>query len=118
MANQLPAELNICRVRGDTFPFSVTISQAGTAVDITGYTIIMTVDPSSEPTDALANLFENTGVITDGPNGIVTFTLSLADSSQTPGEYFHDMQLTDGSGFVRTFANGTYEVLQDIGGKP
>lgn len=114
MANQLPAELNLCRVRGDTFPFSVTITQAGVAVDITGYTIVMTVDPSEEPADALANLFTNTAVITDGPNGVATFTLSAGDADQTPGDYFHDMQLTDGGGNIRTFARGTYQVIQDI----
>lgn len=114
MASQLPATLNICRVRGDTFPFSVTITQAGTPVNITGYTIVMTVDPSDEPADALANLFTTTAAITDGPNGVATFTLTVGNANQAPGDYFHDMQLTDGGGAIRTFAKGTYQVLQDI----
>lgn len=114
MANQLPAVLDLCRVRGDTFPFSVTITQVGAPVDITGYTIVMTVDPSDAPADASGNLFTNTAVITDGPNGVATFTLSTPDADQTPNDYFHDMQLTDGSGAIRTFAKGKYQVLQDI----
>jgi hypothetical protein len=115
LASQLPAELNICRVRGDTFPFTVTISVAGSPLDITGFTgITMTVDPSEEPADALGNLFASTGVITNALAGEVTFTLSVADADQTPGDYFMDMEYTDAGGFIRTFAKGTYQVLQDI----
>ena len=114
MSSQLPATLDLCRVRGDTFPFTVQIVVDGTPLDITGYTIVMTVDPSSEPPDALGNLFQNTGVVTDGPNGRVTFTLTALQADQTPGEYFHDMQYTDGGGSIRTFAKGAYEVIQDI----
>ena len=114
MASQLPATLDICRIRGDTFPFTVTISQGGSPVDISGYTIVMTVDPSEEPSDALNNLFSLTGTVTDGPNGQVTFALTAPDADQTPGEYYHDMQFTDLSGNIRTFAKGSYEVIQDI----
>lgn len=115
MAVQKPATLNLCRTRGDTFPFTVVVTQGGTPVNLTGFgAIIMTVDPSAEPLDAANNLFTNTGVITDAAAGKVTFTLSLADSQQTPNEYFHDMQWIDGAGAVRTFARGTYLVEQDI----
>ena len=118
-ANQQPAELNICRTRGDTFPFTVTISVAGSPLDLTGFgAITMTVDPSDEPVDATNNLFTNTGVISDAVNGEVTFTLSTADADQTPGDYFHDMQYVDAGGFIRTFAKGTYQVLQDITKSP
>lgn len=115
MANQLPATLDICRRRGDTFPFTVSISVAGSALNITGFTgIVMTVDPSEEPADAMNNLFVNTGVISDGPNGEVTFTLSVDDADQTPGEYFFDMEYVDTGGFIRTFAKGAWVVEQDI----
>lgn len=114
MANQLPATLNICRVRGDTFPFAVVISQGGSVVDISGYTIVMTVDPSDEPADALNNLFTLAATIPTGTDGRALFTLSALNADQTPGDYFHDMQLTDGAGNIRTFAKGTYQVLQDV----
>lgn len=114
MANQLPATLNLCRTRGDTFPFSITFTQAGVPINITGYTIVLTVDPSEEPADALNNLFTATAVITDGPNGVATFELTPTQADQTPGDYFHDIQATDGGGLIRTAAKGTYQVLQDI----
>jgi hypothetical protein len=115
MASQKPATLNLCRTRGDTFPFTVVISQDGSVVDITGYTIIMTVDPSNEPADALNNLFSVTATVPTGTDGRAVFTLTAPNADQTPGEYFHDMQLTDGGGNIRTFARGTYLIEQDIG---
>jgi hypothetical protein len=114
MANQLPQEIDICRVRGDTFPFTVQIRQNGTAVDITGYTVVMTVNRQSTPSNTDRQLFQSTGVINDGPSGQVVFTLTPTQANQTPGDYFYDMQYTDGGGFVRTFVKGAYQVVQDI----
>ena len=114
MAVQLPTTLNLCRVRGDTFPFTVVLKSGTTAIDITGFAIVMTVDPSDEPTTNTNNLFQASGVVTDGPAGKVTFTLTSGQADQTPGDYFYDMQYTDGAGAIRTFAKGTYQVIQDV----
>lgn len=114
MASQLPFALNLCRVRGDTFPFIVTIEVDDVPLDITGFTIVLTVDTREEPPDATTVVFQASGVVTNGPAGQVTFSLTGPQAATTPGDYFYDMQYTDLGSKIRTFAKGTWTVLQDI----
>lgn len=112
------SSVDICRVRGDTSPFTITITDGTAPIDVTGFSFKLAVDPAQEPTDALNNLFAlevGTGItLTTPASGIITVTLSLADSDQTPSQYFYDLQWTDTSGFVRTIMRGGWEVQQDI----
>jgi len=109
-------EENICRKRGDTWPFQITITDTdGVAIDITGDTFLLTVDPSPTPPDATNNLFQLAGVITDAPNGVVEFTLTPSQADQTPATYYYDVQQTEAvSGDIRTILQGEWEVRQDI----
>lgn len=110
-----PASIDLCRTRGDTTLFTLTITDgSGTAINITGYTITLTVDPSDEPSDATGNLFSLVATVTDGPNGVATFELSAAQADQVPGEYFYDIQMLDTSGRIRTITKGSWDVVQDI----
>lgn len=113
MANMTPVALDICRSRGDTFPFDLTITLDATAVDITGNTFVLTVDPSPAPADALGNLFANVPAIQDAPGGVIRVTLSLVEADQTPSTYFYDLQMTSGIA-VRTIAKGEWVVEQDV----
>lgn len=107
--------MNIKRSRGDTFPIEIAVTNsAGTAVDVTGFSFVLTVDPENDPTSSAANLFQLTGVITDASAGEVQFVPSPAQADQTPEIYFYDIQMTDGSGRIRTIASGRFEVVQDI----
>jgi hypothetical protein len=109
-----PQNLPISRVRGDTFPFTFTLrDSAGTAVNITGNTFLLTVDTREEPTDASTLVFQATGVVSVGTDGKVTFTLTTPQAATTPGDYFYDLQMTSGSA-IRTVAKSTYTVIQDI----
>ena len=110
-------EVNICRVRGDTTSFTVTLTTDGTTpIDITGDDVVLTVDPSPAPPTAANNLFTLTGVLTDPTNGVVTFTLTTGEADQAPGTYFYDVQWTDtaGSGAIATVLKGEWQVVQDI----
>ena len=108
-------EVNICRTRGDTAPFTVTVTTDGTTpIDVTGFTFLLTVDPAPNPTDATNNLFQLTGLITDGPNGVVQFSLTAGQADQTPAVYFYDVQMTDTGSIITTILKGEWEVVQDI----
>lgn len=107
------AEYNICRSRGDTHPEIFQVKVNGVAVDITGDTFLLTVDPSPTPPDNVNNLFQIAGVLVTPAQGIVSFTPSLLQADQTPGVYFYDIQWTNGSE-VRTILRGQWEVVQDI----
>lgn len=110
-----PIEVNLCFARGDTFPWTFTLKDsAGIAVDITGFGFKLTVDPSAEPSDNTANLFQLTGTVTNGPGGVVRFAMSAINSDQLPGVYFFDLEMTDGTAAIRTIAKGQFEFEQDI----
>ncbi len=113
--SQVPVTIDICRSRGDNFPFQFTIQDsAGVAIDITGFSFLMTVDPEPDPSDALNNLFQLTGTIVDGPNGRVDFEPTTVDMDQTPDTYFYDVQMIDVGLAVRTAVKGEFEIQQDI----
>lgn len=110
-----PVVIELCRKRGDTFPDQFTLKDAaGVVIDITGFSFLLTVDPSPTPSDALGNLFQLTGTITDAANGVVEFAPSAVQSDQTPSTYFYDIQWTDGAGAIRTIIVGEYIITQDI----
>lgn len=107
---------DIERKRGDTYAdeFTVTSETTGAAIDITGYTFLLTVDPSKAPANADANLYSLTGVITNAAGGVVEFAPSAVQADQTPGDYWYDVQMTDTSSRIRTIASGQYKYVQDI----
>jgi hypothetical protein len=113
------SEVNLCRTRGDTSTFTVTVTTDGTTpIDITGFTFLFTVDPSSEPTDNLNNLFQlsvGSGItLTDPTNGVMTIGITALQADQLPETYFYDLQMTDTSSLITTILKGEYEILQDI----
>lgn len=115
LLNICPVDIDLCISRGDTTPWTFTVKDsAGVVIDITGFSYLMTVDPSDEPTDAVNNLFALTGTLTDPTNGVVQFELTALQADQTPSVYFFDLQQTDGTGKIRTIAKGEFEFKQDI----
>lgn len=110
-----PQEQDICRKRGDTNPFTLTIKDGdGNAIDISLYAFVLTVDPSPDPADASENLFQLSGTIVDGPNGIVSFEPTTLQADQEPDTYFYDVQMTDDASKIRTILQGEFEISQDI----
>ena len=111
--------INITRTRGDTFPFVITLKDsAGAVIDVSADSFLLTVDPSESPTDNTANLFQLTGTLfTDGTDGKVQFEHS-AGNADNVGEYFHDIEQTDGSSKIRTIARGDFILEQDITKNP
>lgn len=115
LLNVCPATIDLCITRGDTTPWTYTVKDAaGVVVDITGFTYLLTVDPSDEPADAVNNLFQLTGTVPVGTDGVVQFGLSLVQSDQTPDQYFYDVQQTDTAAKIRTIVVGGFEFKQDL----
>ena len=105
---------DIERKRGDTYPVELTVTDsAGTAIDITSYTFLLTVDPEKAPTADTNNLFQLTGVITDATGGVVTFT-PTASNTDAVGTYYYDIQMTDSGGLISTLDSGKFKLVQDI----
>lgn len=104
------------RKRGDTYADEIAVfsKTTGAAIDITGYSFVLTVDPSQTPTTADDNLYAINGSITKATGGLVEFAPSAIQADQQPGAYFYDIQMTDDAGRIRTIQAGRYTYEQDI----
>ncbi len=116
MANFCPTVEDICVSRGDSPVMSVQVSDPdGGAVDITGYSFVLTVDTQPFPPDNVTNVFsQSIGPIVDGSSGIVQFQPSTINTNQTPSIYFYDIQMTTTTPSVRTLLRGQFEIQQDV----
>jgi len=106
----------ITRFRGDTHPLTFALTDNATpavAIDITGFTFLLTVDTLEEPGDALTNVFSIAGVIDSGVGGTFKFTLT-APQADNLGEFFYDIELTDTASAIRTIAKDAWTWEQDI----
>ncbi|MGH3373623.1 MAG: hypothetical protein ACRDP6_02670 [Actinoallomurus sp.] len=111
----LPQAVDLSFTRGDTVRFTFSIKDSsGAAVDVTGASFLLTVDPSSTPADSANNLFQLSGSITDAPGGVVQFHMTSVQSDQDPGEYAYDLQMTDSLPSIRTIARGKFTFEQDV----
>lgn len=101
---------DICRKRGDTYAETFQLKINGVAQDITGDTLLLTVNRDEAPADTTNQLFQLTA--THVAFGIFAFAPSAVQPAD-PGSYFYDIQWSDG-GVLRTILRGKYIVEQDI----
>ena len=109
--------LPIKRKRGDTRRIVFKIKDGDGAIpDISGWTaFLLTVDPSKDPIDATANLFQATGaIISDGTGGTEARVGFTPPGTTEAGDYFYDAQALDANSEKVTFAEGSYKLTQDI----
>ena len=106
---------DIKRKRGDTAADVFTLTDsAGAALNITGFSFLLSVSSLENPPDSTNQLYQLTGAIIDATGGIVEFTPSAANADQDPEVYFYDVQMTDGASRIKTIEKGKYEYEQDI----
>lgn len=106
---------DLTRKRGDSFAdgFIVKSETTGAAIDIGGYTFLMTVDITANPPDNTTKLFEVTGTIIDAASGNVEFAPTTGQTDRV-GIFYYDIQMTDDTGRIRTIDSGKYTIRQDI----
>ena len=107
--------MKITRYRGNNRPFVFTITnQAGSPVDLTGYTFLFTVNKIENPGDATTQVMQFTGTLSQHPtDGVVTFSPTSLNMNLQKDIYFYDIQGTK-SGVVTTFVKDQLEILQTI----
>jgi len=106
---------DIIRYRGDTAADEITVqTSAGAAVNIAGFTFILTVNSLENPPDNVTELYSIVGAILVEAAGTVEFVPTAPNADQKPAEYYYDIQMTDGAGRIKTIAKGMYTYTQDI----
>ena len=110
-----PTNKPIFRKRGDTASFIIQITSDGVkGIDITGFTFLLTVDPSAHPSGTGNNLFQlsiGSGLALSTPtDGEITVTLSTAQAGIAIDSYFYDVRQTDGAGALRIVLEGRWIV--------
>ena len=106
---------DITRKRGDTYADVIIVKSKKTkqAINITGYSFVLTVDTKQAPTDATTKVYQLAGAILDAAAGRVEFAPNATQANHV-GDFFYDIQMTDGTGRKRTIESGKYKYLQDI----
>lgn len=106
---------DIERYRGDTAADEWTITDsAGVAIDIAGFSFILSVNSLENPPDNTTELYNVSGTITAALSGIVEFSPSALNADQKPAVYYYDVQMTDTGGRLKTIDKGKYTYNQDI----
>ena len=95
----------IKRYRGDTYPEIVTITDGGVAMDITGATVVLTLDYDTP--------VSITATITDAVNGVVKFDF-LATQVADVGRFTYDVEVTYSDGTIATHARDEFTLLDDV----
>jgi len=105
----------ITRKRGDTYADEIIVKSdiTGAAIDITGYTFLLTLNPEKNPTSSDDQIYQLTGVIVEASDGIVGFS-PTALQADLVGSFYYDIQLTDPLGKIRTIEKDKYKYVQDI----
>jgi hypothetical protein len=106
---------NITLIRGDSTSITFTLTENNTPVDLTGSTVFFTAKP------ALTNdISDNTAVIsvevtshTDPENGETVIPLTSSDTDVTPGDYYYDIQVKNGSS-ITSIKYQLLEVIADV----
>ena len=118
MSYTIPESTTITRFRGDTEALTFQlVDTSGSALDIAGYTFLLTISPTRSPADSSAQVAQETGSITSAASGTVTFPVPNTTGGAgviAPGNYYWDAQYITPAGTIRTFAHGTWKVVQDI----
>ena len=105
----------LTRKRGDTYAdeFTVKSEITGEAIDISGYSFLLTLNTEKNPVNEDDQVYQLTGSIVDAENGIVGFSPSAVEADLV-GTFYYDVQLTDPSGKIRTIEKDKYKYVQDI----
>lgn len=100
---------NITHKRGDTLEWVVTLTQNGTAVDITDWTI------KSQIRQETTLIFELTVIKTDSVNGAFSLSATAAQTaSWALGTHSVDIEFTDGNNYVVSSQTFTLQLVRDI----
>jgi len=102
-------------IRGDTTQYTITFKDSvGAPIDISGWTIFLTVKGSIFDSDDKAVIKKDI-TITDGSGGQAVITLLPTDTATLPPlTYLYDIQVKTNTGEVYTVLLGDFTIIGDV----
>jgi len=105
---------DVCWTRGDSGRLDVTVTQSdGTAYDLTGATLFLTVKNSLTDADSAAVIRKEVTTHDAPEAGESHFDLATTDNA-TAGVRFYDVQLKDSTNKIFTLFGGVWRVVADV----
>lgn len=101
---------------GDDFDYTLTFTDDnGDAVDITGWTIWLTVKESEADADVSAVFQVSQTSHTDATGGISTLSVANTTTDDlSPGTYVYDIQVKTDSNKIYTVTKGQFVITSDV----
>jgi len=105
---------DVCWTRGDSGRLDVTVTQSdGTAYDLTGSTLFLTVKNALTDADSAAVIRKEVTAHDAPLAGESHFEIATTDNA-TAGARFYDVQLKDSDNKIFTLFGGVWRVLADV----
>jgi hypothetical protein len=99
---------------GDDLEIDVSVTEDGSAKDITGAEITWVLAESQGGAAKIEKSTSGGGVtITDAANGKFTITVEGSDTKDLAGHHYHEAEVTDNVGQTSTVLTGTFQIQQD-----
>lgn len=106
---------NIVVYRGDDWQTGITFTDSnGALVDITGWTVFLTVKKNKDDTDAQAIITRTIFVPVTPPGSRIDITIPNTETTLLAGMYFFDYQYKKADGTIQTITSGTVTFEKDI----
>lgn len=102
--------------KGDTKSWVLTFTRNGSAINLTGGKVYMTIKTKKSDADANATLQVTVTSHTTPASGITTVTLTSSQTNAFVAEttYYYDFRLIESGGTVTTVPPGTFTVKEPI----
>jgi hypothetical protein len=110
-----PSTYNLTVWQGADFDQTFTVTQAGSALNFTGYTARMQVREAADSTAYLLSLTNGSGIVLGGTAGTIAVTITNAQSSAlSGGSYAYDLELIAGAGTITRLLQGGFTVVGNV----
>ena len=114
LIQNLPEKIDYSMWKGDTWaPGTLTASLSGTPINLTGYTAKMEIRNFNSGEVALTLTSPSSGIVLTSL-GVITLTMTAAQTDTLLGEYAYDLQMTlTATGAISTYTYGVMTVTDD-----
>jgi hypothetical protein len=111
-----PGTYNITAYQGADFDRTFTITQGGTALNLTGYTSAMQVREAADSTATLLSLSTGgSGIVLGGTAGTIAVTITSTQSAAIPsGSFAYDLEITSSGAQVTRLIQGAFTVSGNV----